>query len=571
MTNGSSLRMDKDQNQVTEKILRLTLEIIYLLTGEDYTVVRKAKDDITDCKASSVSGGVSISDLTLHSLKHNRNNGKMILEVTNKIIELLTEEWEEYLEGQKDLCSDDTLGEQQLLKDVKMSQQEPIRSLEETGNQEEKGMESESKECKSIITERGTVIEFAPSPLGESSDEEIVLTQLTDEESKEPTECVSVATNEEEDEEEEEEEEEDSDFDGPEEIAESEYSPIEIRAQSITSDDEQDESEEEAYETVYISEDGTTVASGDKLSVMTCSLCGEDFAGKPQETSKPLKCLTCSALDNNLDRLWMWSKDTQRIGFLTIPKMSNTTDNKRASKNNSCEGQSEKDISKFQHGDKTLICEVCGRYFAQQASLDIHRRIHTGEKPFICLKCGKGFRSKGNLVSHQTVHTDDKQFQCPVCEKYFKRSLGLIEHMRLHTGEKPFTCHDCGKSFSQRSAFSTHQKIHADGKVFTCFDCGRCFKSKADLRTHELVHLGDKPFQCTECGEGFTRRANLLRHQRTHSGVKPFSCPKCGKTFTRKLGLLKHERLHMREKAQAIFEASMSLASSQECSSIFLE
>ncbi|KAM9325082.1 uncharacterized protein PAF06_001216 [Gastrophryne carolinensis] len=452
MANGSALRMDKEQSQVTERILKLTLEIIYLLTGEDYTVVKKSKDGNSDTKFPSGSEGLCLSQPPSCSVISRRRNGKKILEVTTKIIELINEE-----------------------------------------------------------------------------------------------------------------EEESHDSDAPEHLEDSDYSPIEVKAVSAASDDELDDLEEEDFQTFYISEDRRTVMGDNKLLVVTCRVCGELFAAKSPESSEPLKCLKCSILEPTPEK----NKTRSREELLRSPKNSNigtetlVIDYHVIGKKVVYEGHPEDRGHKPLPGEKVLICEVCGRFFAQQGALDIHRRIHTGEKPFICMKCGKGFRSKGNLVSHQTVHTDDKQFQCPICEKFFKRSLGLIEHMRLHTGEKPFTCHDCGKCFSQRSAFSTHQKIHADGKVFTCFDCGRCFKTKADLRTHELVHLGDKPFQCTECGEGFTRRANLLRHQRSHSGVKPFSCPDCGKTFTRKLGLLKHERLHLREEEQARFQASMAFAAAQ--------
>ncbi|KAM5126574.1 gastrula zinc finger protein XlCGF66.1-like [Mantella aurantiaca] len=115
----TSMRMEEDQSHMTERILNLNLEIIYLLTGESYPLV-KLGDQVT------------IMVPPPHSLKPERNNTKKILEVIQKMIDVLTgevpircqdvtvyfsmEEWE-YLEGHKDLY-----------KDVMMDNQPPLTS-----------------------------------------------------------------------------------------------------------------------------------------------------------------------------------------------------------------------------------------------------------------------------------------------------------------------------------------------------------------------------------------------------------------------------------------------------------
>ncbi|CAI9565083.1 unnamed protein product [Staurois parvus] len=89
---------------MTEKILNLTLEIIYLLTGERFPLL-KSGDHMT------------ITVPPCDSLNPERHNMQKILEVTKKMMELLTgEEWE-YLEGHKDLY-----------KDVMMDNQPPLTS-----------------------------------------------------------------------------------------------------------------------------------------------------------------------------------------------------------------------------------------------------------------------------------------------------------------------------------------------------------------------------------------------------------------------------------------------------------
>ncbi|KAM5127426.1 gastrula zinc finger protein XlCGF66.1-like [Mantella aurantiaca] len=111
--------MEEDQSHMTERILNLTLEIIYLLTGEP--VVH-----------------MTTTALPSHSLTTEKKRNKKILEVIQKMIGVLTgevpircqdvtvyfsmEEWE-YLEGHKDLY-----------KDVMMDNQPPLTSPDGSSN-----------------------------------------------------------------------------------------------------------------------------------------------------------------------------------------------------------------------------------------------------------------------------------------------------------------------------------------------------------------------------------------------------------------------------------------------------
>ncbi|XP_040177512.1 uncharacterized protein LOC120909847 isoform X1 [Rana temporaria] len=119
--------MEKSRSCMTERILDLTLEIIYLLIGEECIIAKKISgDQVMPNRPLSVSQRCSRKrspkmEPPTHSLISERNNDKKILEVTQKIIELLTgevpircqdvtvyfsmEEWE-YLEGHKDLYKD---------------------------------------------------------------------------------------------------------------------------------------------------------------------------------------------------------------------------------------------------------------------------------------------------------------------------------------------------------------------------------------------------------------------------------------------------------------------------------
>ncbi|XP_077137497.1 gastrula zinc finger protein XlCGF66.1-like [Ranitomeya variabilis] len=122
LINVPRINKDRDRDRMAERIINLTLEIIFHLTGEDYTVVKTS----SDCGQAPVYEGRGgtlspILEPPPHPRTHEDISDQKILELTNKMIELLTgevpircqditiylsmEEWE-YLEGHKDRYQD---------------------------------------------------------------------------------------------------------------------------------------------------------------------------------------------------------------------------------------------------------------------------------------------------------------------------------------------------------------------------------------------------------------------------------------------------------------------------------
>ncbi|XP_068112879.1 uncharacterized protein [Hyperolius riggenbachi] len=96
----TSLRME-DWSYMIERIIDLTLEIIQLVTGENYKVVKETSGELLT-PSSHQHGPFPITERPPHSLISERNNIKKIVEVINKMMELLTGEERQYLKGHKE-------------------------------------------------------------------------------------------------------------------------------------------------------------------------------------------------------------------------------------------------------------------------------------------------------------------------------------------------------------------------------------------------------------------------------------------------------------------------------------
>ncbi|XP_077109912.1 uncharacterized protein LOC143766266 [Ranitomeya variabilis] len=468
--------MDTDRDKKAERVLQLTLEILFRLTGEDYTVVKKTSSERCQDPVSEGWGRLlsPIMGPPPHPLIHKDINDQKILELTYKMIELLTgevpircqdvsvyfsmEEWE-YLEGHKDLYEDIMMEVPQPLTSPDLSSKRttqercPRPLLPQDCKQEDPDVPQDHQGLTHVDTTETYV-------KGEEQCKEEIPTYDY------PDDCIGSS--------------EDlvfSDFKDDHGITPKKYEdraiiqdiPLVLHSKHLSSDTFQHILCSDSLQTVQNKNSWRNVEhqrahSGEQL--FSCSECRKTFK--------------------------------QKSSLVTHQRLHTEV--------------------------KPYSCLICGKCFLGKSDLVRHERNHTGEKPFSCSECGKCFKRKSCLARHQRIHTGMKPFSCWVCGKCFIGKYDLVRHQRIHTGEKPFACLVCGKCFTYKPDLVSHERIHTGEKPFSCSECGKSYSIKTKLVRHQRSHTGEKPFSCSECGKCYSHKSTLVVHLRTHTGEKPILC-----------------------------------------------
>ncbi|XP_072279531.1 uncharacterized protein [Pyxicephalus adspersus] len=193
-----------------------------------------------------------------------------------------------------------------------------------------------------------------------------------------------------------------------------------------------------------------------------------------------------------------------------------------------------------------FFCTECGKFFQNNEDLIQHLKVHSEEKSFQCLDCEQCFSKQSSLAVHRShSHGGRKPLTCVECGLSFSTKAELTNHGKIHTRFRPYSCPECGKLLCSPRSLFQHQKIHTDGKKFICSECGKSFRTRSQMIVHQRVHTGEKPYQCLECYKCCSRKADLIKHQRIHTGLKPYTCLECNKSYCRRFDLNQHRKTHV--------------------------
>uniref|UniRef100_A0A8C5WC94 C2H2-type domain-containing protein n=1 Tax=Leptobrachium leishanense TaxID=445787 RepID=A0A8C5WC94_9ANUR len=462
---------DTARDLLSQRILDLTLEMIFLLTGEGHMVV-KIRETVSDSSRHQISEGHSRSqsfntEPPLHSGIDEQNHEK-ILELTNKIIRLLSgevpircEDVTNYVERHKDLYED-----------VMMEDHQPVITLDKSVS----GEFHPPVSLWDIGCENGSEI------ISNNVEKDLNKTRKRRAESATYTERESLASEER-------------------HVPEKEIYPI---------------TEPTEYSPVDIKEEPTSCDEG--------NLTDPDMYEPPEHTQT--KWNIGEYLKSNLNPVEInHSKSlikSRKPGYRIYP-IDLLTHNS-VYKGHSAPASEMGKVS-YNDSDLVILETDCreepsfSNFYAENSSpesADDHQDLHT-EEPFSCPECGNCFSDHNALKKHQRLHKGMTQFKCTVCENYFTCASHLKAHKKIHTGEKTWICTECGKSFRCASQLAQHKRIHTGEKPFKCTDCGKCFADASNLGRHKMIHTGEKPFNCTECGKRFTRARSLADHKRIHT------------------------------------------------------
>ncbi|XP_044153150.1 oocyte zinc finger protein XlCOF7.1-like isoform X1 [Bufo gargarizans] len=470
--------MDKKQSDPTEQVLNLTLEIILLLTGEDYFVVKKSGERATNRSLQVVEGTCRVlTDVHLplpQSMTHKPHSKQRILELTNKIIELLTEEvpircqditvhfsmeeWE-YLEGNKDLY-----------KDVMMENEQPLTSL---------GLPT------------GSTNEYLPMQIQEDQYRE----DLTNPDIYSPTDQIQQ---------------------GPSHITEEPHS---CEGRSLIESTQQ-------YPFTYVKEDPVSCNGGTLTDQNNCAATYShalqyEFTYIEEEPSTcdggNFKYQNNTPLDHTHRYLPSHNKDETVLldgDSLTNPNIYEVKDH-----SSQCSSHVNEDPAPCRGANHYLSTYVKDgknpdtNSPESQSVANDHISVQ-----YSCSECKKCFWSMAELVSHQGIHTAAKLLQS---------GTHVFTTAIVHAPPEPpvkhklLTCSKCGRTFYTKSSLVGHMKTHwkvnhLQNETYKCDQCGKCFLSKSLLNMHLRLHFGERPYACSTCGERFMRTCDLGKHQRKH-------------------------------------------------------
>ncbi|XP_018424873.1 PREDICTED: gastrula zinc finger protein XlCGF48.2-like [Nanorana parkeri] len=604
-----------DKSHVTERILSLTLEIIYLLTGEGYTVVNKSSSQVTPGSHPHLPG------------RSTRINSKKILEVTNKIIELLTGEvpiryqdvtvyfsMEEEKEPEskqlysptrkpKTPCESYVKDKSDDLKTHTVCfSKHPISGLckPKTKNRADKLAEApnlgqhEATTAPKCTQYTQTELDHNREGSPFCEDDDVIYSTAEDPitEMPEPLDEPNCSDD-----------DDDDCLMTIEPESEMEGNMVRSHSHASTAQKSAEVNDRQSvwhpscvssYKKSHTALNHTEIEYPSDCIIEVPSLCPEGsvthmdiYAAsdgrpgpyRPTQTSEEAKNVIFSNVFTPADftqdeltsikqELVTWEEESLSFQEIYLPVkhiQEGTAGGALASRSNNLHVNFGATHIKMEREEADSVEGYQPQEQAQEAFVDVcieedskdsisSEKLSTSQTLLNYAKYGENFNS-------ELGYATPPMYNCPDCKRSFSNSSNLAKHQLLCRGRKPHVCSGCGKCFASASYLVIHERIHTGERPFSCSHCGKSFSRKPDLVRHERIHTGERPFACPDCGKRFTSVSNIFMHRRIHTGVKPFPCSQCGKRFIKKSDLVRHEKIHLPQRPLPCPECGQLFAS----------
>ncbi|KAG8575083.1 hypothetical protein GDO81_009437 [Engystomops pustulosus] len=449
----------KIRSRMTQRILNITLEIIYLLTGEDYTVVKSRKRakmrELGELDRSQAPTLMAQPPPPSHS--HEESNDRRVMELAYKIIQLMNGEEGDYLEGHHDFYAD------------MLENEQSFRSHDIS----ERGLvvyTSDGKE-ESMLYEEGAFMDssiYAPGghhPYISTHDKDESISQEEGDLTDTDVTCTLIK-------------------------------------EEPPSGDEENFTDPGGWAFHDHAEQGSS--SHVKMERALYDKDNKSGNAAPSPGHK-LRDASTSIEEQPSDLLQFYHNKNEYYKDKHSGK--DETERKKArakEKVHDPPGEGEhrflhmKDDTSSEEDDNKDDYDLQEDYnipvnLAQRGWTinSVNCNFEDAMKTYQCVGCEKHFTNRGDLQTHQTIHKTFQKSICPECGKTFLCTSALITHRQSHTGEKLFSCSICGKSFGQMSQLKTHERIHTDERPFSCSVCGKSFRCRSHLISHARIHKED--------------------------------------------------------------------------------
>lgn len=197
-------------------------------------------------------------------------------------------------------------------------------------------------------------------------------------------------------------------------------------------------------------------------SGFSCSICNKNFLFKKGLNSH-MRVHSSKLAENKLlsrrfrDFMAESSKDSAKNLKPMVNNESHETDEKTAC----IENENDKAIV-----DDAVVDEqsnVSERY-PKLSDLNIEDKIQViigkdKTKRYVCHACNNTYTTKQKLKMHALIHRDNC-YLCDMCGRSFFREITLQKHVSTHMLPRPHVCQICQKSFIHRSSLMRHKSVH---------------------------------------------------------------------------------------------------------------